>query len=249
MKYDRPIVLSIAGFDPTGGAGVLADIKTFEQHNVLGMGVITAQTVQTENQFLSVKWMNSEDIIHQLTPIMHNYDVKFVKIGMIENLKTLWAAVSFLKKMEPELCIVWDPVLTSSSGFELVNQIDDALLKSILSECFLITPNLDEIKILSANSHVLQGAQSLSKYCAIYVKGGHSTTEQGVDNLFQGNKITKLYPHQVVNYSKHGSGCILSSAILSNLTHSKSIEIACQNAKKYIEKILNSNPNLLAYHS
>ena len=89
MNYNRPIVLSIAGFDPCGGAGVLADIKTMEKHQCLGMAVNTAITKQTEDKFISVNWFSGDDIINHIKPLLAKYKIDFVKIGIVENLNTL----------------------------------------------------------------------------------------------------------------------------------------------------------------
>ena len=88
MNYNRPIVLSIAGFDSCGGAGVLADIKTFEQHQCLGMAVNTSITNQVEDKFISVDWFSSEEILAHIKPLTDHYKIDYVKIGIIENLET-----------------------------------------------------------------------------------------------------------------------------------------------------------------
>src|ERR1700741_3135186 len=98
MSYNRPIVLSIAGFDPCGGAGVLADIKTFEQHQCLGMAVNTSITNQVEDKFISVNWFSSNEIIEYIKTLANTYQIDFVKIGIVENLNTLYTIISFLKE-------------------------------------------------------------------------------------------------------------------------------------------------------
>src|SRR5665648_372914 len=89
MEANRPIVMSIAGFDPCGGAGILADIKTFEQHNVYGLAINTAQTVQTENDFISIRWETEDHILKALETMLTHYNVKAVKIGIVEKISTL----------------------------------------------------------------------------------------------------------------------------------------------------------------
>src|SRR5579872_773482 len=97
MPKERPCVLSIAGFDPSGGAGVLADIKTFEQHKVLGMGVVTGLTFQNESEFDGVKWIPTDDIIRQIEILTRKYKFKFIKIGMLESLENLELLTSRIK--------------------------------------------------------------------------------------------------------------------------------------------------------
>jgi hydroxymethylpyrimidine/phosphomethylpyrimidine kinase len=248
MNYNRPIVISIAGFDPSGGAGVLADVKTFEQHNCLGMGVVSALTVQTENQFISVDWLSAEKIIEQLKPLMENYNCSVVKIGIIENLDTLSKVVSFLCAQNNNIKIVWDTVLAASSGFNLMPTINQIELKELLKHLYLITPNTNEAIKLTNNTNELDAAKLISNYCYVLLKGGHSILQKGIDQLYYEDQIIEFKPSDEIFYAKHGSGCILSSAIAANIALGQDLETACKKAKAYIEKILNSNPQLLAYH-
>jgi hydroxymethylpyrimidine/phosphomethylpyrimidine kinase len=86
MQDKRPIVMSIAGMDPSAGAGLLADIKTFEQHKVYGLGISTAQTLQTDNQFFSIRWEETDDILEAIEKMLSNYEVKAIKIGIVKNI-------------------------------------------------------------------------------------------------------------------------------------------------------------------
>lgn len=248
MKYNRPIVISIAGFDPSGGAGVLADIKTFEQNNCLGMAVVSALTVQTENQFISVNWLTAEKIVEQLKPLLQAYTCKVIKIGIIKDLPTLRTVVDSIHSIDQAIKIVWDTVLAASSGFNLLSDINTVELNELLKHIYLITPNTNEALQLSGEKEELVAARSLSAYCHILLKGGHSQITKGTDILFYDNKIFELKASAEKYYDKHGSGCILSSAIASGLATGKSLEQSCVEAKQYIKKVLNSNQELLAYH-
>lgn len=248
MKYNRPIVISIAGFDPSGGAGVLADVKTFEQHNCLGMAVVSALTVQTENQFISVDWLSAEKIIEQLKPLMENYDCSVVKIGIVKDIDTLIEVVNFICSQDNNIKIIWDTILAASSGFNLIENVDAKKLKELLIHLYLITPNTNEALKLTCSHNESEAANFLSKYCYVLLKGGHSILNKGIDKLFYEDQVIDFKPSSDLFYEKHGSGCILSSAIASNLAQGNDLETACQQAKQYIEKILNSNSKLLAYH-
>ena len=249
MSYNRPIVLSIAGFDPCGGAGVLADIKTFEQHQCLGMAVNTSITNQIEDHFISVNWFSADEIIEHIKPLTNKYNIDFVKIGIIENLTTLDNIVHFLKEQNKNITIVWDTVLSASSGFNLIEEIDKNKLEEVLKNFFLITPNTNEVKKISSINNETEAANYLAAYCNILLKGGHSDIEKGIDYLFHHDKKIKIQTNITKELSpKHGSGCILSSSIAANLALGNDLETACQKSKQYIEKILNSNTNLLAYH-
>jgi hydroxymethylpyrimidine/phosphomethylpyrimidine kinase len=249
MPYNRPIVLSIAGFDPCGGAGVLADIKTFEQHQCLGMAVNTGITQQVEDHFISVNWFSAEEIISHLKPLLEKYPIEFVKIGIIENLTTLHAVVTFLKQHNQNISIVWDTVLSASSGFNLIEAMDLTKLEELLKHIFLITPNTSEARKLCGLDDEAKAAAHLAASCHVLLKGGHSETEKGIDHLFYNNQQMKIQTGLIKELSpKHGSGCILSSAILSNLALGNDLKSSCEKAKHYTETILSSNPNLLAYH-
>lgn len=247
--YSRPIVLSIAGFDPTGGAGVLSDIKTFEQNQCLGFSVISAKTIQIEAKFIDVKWLSFDDIIRQMEPLFANYSIGYAKIGIIQNLECLETIVNWLKERNNEIKIIWDPVISSSSGFLLLNDFDNQRLREILKTIYLLTPNWDEMILLSGKENPTVGAELMSEFCSIYLKGGHSKDELGTDYLFTNSGITKIVAAETDFSPKHGSGCILSSAITSNLAKGNDLETSSRNAKMYIEKILGSNNKLLAYHN
>lgn len=249
MLYNRPIVLSIAGFDPCGGAGVLADIKTFEQHRCLGMAINTAITKQVEDKFISVDWLPLNAIMDQIKNLSDRYEIGFVKIGIIESLDVLSAIVSCLKQHNKDIVIVWDTVLAASGGFNFIETLDKEKLQDLLKNIYLITPNVNEAKKMSGLADETAAATYLASYCAVLLKGGHSNENEGIDFLFSTNNITEI-KKQIAEpvYPKHGSGCILSAAIISQLALGADLETACKKAKQYIETLLNSNSNLLAYH-
>ena len=249
MNYDRPIALSIAGFDPTGGAGLLADIKTFEQHQVLGMGILSGNTIQTESHFMSVEWTAPETMKAQLEPIFNTYEVPVVKIGIIESLAVLKELCLFVKSKQGDCRIVWDPVLAASSGKELHTEINKALLIEVLDLISLVTPNVSEAKMLAENSDEIESAFLLSKHSAVLLKGGHSSVRKGLDILIENEIPVDIIGSEDALAAKHGSGCILSAAIAANLSLGYSLAEACNRAKQYIEKRLKSNLNLLAYHA
>ncbi|WP_407431243.1 hydroxymethylpyrimidine/phosphomethylpyrimidine kinase [Arcticibacter sp.] len=247
MEYARPIVLSIAGLDPCGGAGLLADIKTIEQHKCLGFGVTTAITCQTENRFYSVKWIAENEIICQIEPLLEQYKIAAVKIGLVQSTQILYRILHLLTARGiPN--IVWDPVLSASAGFHFNNHSDAVDLPKLLKKITLITPNLQEAIGLSKISDPVNAAYALADHTTVLLKGGHAPTDVGTDHLFIHSRKISLPPVAKLLSSKHGSGCILSSSIAAFLAKGGSLESACTNAKRYIEKALASNSNLLTYH-
>ncbi|MFV5687794.1 hydroxymethylpyrimidine/phosphomethylpyrimidine kinase [Flavobacterium sp. ZT3R25] len=249
MPESRPFVLTIAGFDPSGGAGVLADAKTFEQHHVYGFAVNTGNTIQTENEFFEMQWTDIDFVLKSLDKLLQKYTIKAVKIGIIPSLDYLKKIVSLVKKLSPKTKIVWDTVLKSSTEFNFITIENQAILIEILEEIDLITPNYNEISQLSSeNINAETIAVTLSKHCAVLLKGGHNPSAIGIDYLYLENEIFRLTPNSTLVFEKHGSGCVLSSAITANLALGQDLKTACINAKKYIETYLESNQTKLGYH-
>ncbi len=250
MEANRPIVLSIAGFDPSGGAGLLADIKTFEQHTVYGLGISTAQTLQTEDEFISIRWEQEQDILKSIETMLSRYEVKAVKIGIVENIRVLERIVSLVHHKNNSIKIVWDTVIKSSSGFSFWNNaLDNEQLYQTLSKVYLITPNYNEaIQLMPLASDAKEGAKKLLTYCNVLLKGGHNEEEKGVDFLYTKNSIKRLEGNTDAMFAKHGSGCVLSAAITANLALGADLITACKKAKQYIEQFLSSNKSLLGYH-
>ncbi|GAA0894350.1 hydroxymethylpyrimidine/phosphomethylpyrimidine kinase [Fulvivirga kasyanovii] len=244
MNTIQPVALTIAGYDPCAGAGLLADIKAMEQHGVYGMGTVTANTLQDEDKVYQVNWHKTDVILNQLNILLDRYNIQWVKIGIIEDSKSFSAIKNHLFTHNPEIKIVWDPVLRSSSGFQFFenNQELDGLLENV----YLITPNLPEFKTLFKDEET---AVKASFQCNIYLKGGHNEGSPGTDFLFcQGNKMTFTANTTSVS-PKHGSGCVLSAAITANLALGLDLPQSCISAKTYTEKFLSSHSSLLGWHN
>ncbi len=240
----RPLVLSIAGFDPTAGAGVLADIKTFEQNKVLGMSVITANTIQTETDFVSVNWIDEDIVFAQIETLLSHYSFSAIKIGLIPSLSFLLKIMALPQLGQTK--VIWDPVLSASSGFDFKHNLDD--LENVLKKVYLITPNWNEIQVLAKTTDAKIGAEKLSKFTNVYLKGGHAE-EIGKDFLF--SKKGKTYPFNKMSNiatEKHGSGCILSSSLTAHIALKFPIIKVCLRSKKYTTMVLESNKGLLGYH-
>lgn len=243
----RPYVLSIAGFDPSGGAGILADIKTFEAHRTLGLGVCSALTYQTERTFEGVSWVGELTIIKQLEPLLRTYPAEYVKIGLIENVQVLSSVISYLLAKRPTIHIIWDPILSASAGYDFHSSIPEELLVELAKKVYLITPNLKEIKRIFPNLEEGEAATLLSKSCNVFLKGGHSTDNTSNDILYtKGEKI--VFEAAKLHNDKHGTGCVLSSSITALLAKGLQLEEACKKAKEYTTNFIASNSTLLGYH-
>ncbi|MFA7273205.1 MAG: bifunctional hydroxymethylpyrimidine kinase/phosphomethylpyrimidine kinase [Crocinitomicaceae bacterium] len=237
MPKIRPYCLTIAGFDPSGGAGVLADCKTFEQNKTQGLAVITANTLQTEDSFKRVDWIADELILEQLHLLLDRYKIRFIKIGLISSGELLEKIVRVLNEKCVNPTIVWDPILSATAGGKFDVKRFNEFLKSEACKNLIITPNLPEYESLE-----LKNSSN-----TIYLKGGHAENK-GNDFLRFEGKVFPLSPQVKTNFSKHGTGCIFSSALLANLALEYLMIKACLRAKRYVEKRITSNPSLLAYH-
>jgi len=243
-------ILTIAGFDPSSGAGLTSDIKTFQAHGLYGLSVCTAVTVQNDVDFLETHWMETEVVLNQIDVLFQRFSIDYVKIGIVENWLSLSQIISKLKVLNPSVKIVLDPVLKASAGFDFHEQEMMSFFDGILSQLTLITPNYEEIKALYPNRSIDETIEHISSKTNLYLKGGHRSDKVGLDQLFY-NKIVQLNIEPGIKNvsSKHGSGCVLSSVLASNLALGYSLTESAQLSKKYIEQFLSSNTTLLGTHS
>lgn len=249
MSENRPFVLTIAGFDPSAGAGVLADAKTFEQLKVYGLAIPTAYTIQTENQFIELDWVAIEKVLFQIELFLKEYKIKAIKIGIVSSLSDLKLIILKIRSIDINIPIIWDTVLKSTTEFsflEIENKLD---LEFILKSIQLITPNHDEVlKLIPNTISVKENLNYLRNHTAVLWKGGHKNESKGTDVLLTPNNEISIHPTLNNCSEKHGSGCVLSSAIAAYLSLDENLEEACRKAKLYTEKILQSNLSKLAYH-
>lgn len=247
----RPNILTIAGFDPSSGAGITADIKTFETLNCYGFSVCTANTIQNDISFLACHWTPIALIKSQIELLFDRFEIDFVKIGIVENWHTLSIIVQTLLAKNSAIKIVLDPVLRSSSAFDFhMGHIEK--LDEILPHIYLITPNYIEIENLYADKNSHETIAFLSSQTNLFLKGGHRKENIGRDVLYNNNnnnQIITFEPKQTTCTEKHGSGCVLSSAITSYLALGFPLTEACEQGKRYTEHFLSSTPSLLGFHS
>lgn len=242
-------VLVIAGFDPSAGAGLLADTKTLEQHQVYALNVCTAVTVQNDVQFEQVRWQDLIVIKQQINLLFQRFQPKICKVGLIENWEVLHSIIDLLLELEPAMQIILDPIFRASAGFTFHENTHWEYLAPILSKITLITPNLPELEAICQGEDSETVLYRMSQDCAVLLKGGHATAEKGTDYLYQYHRVQELAPTVLAQYEKHGSGCVLSAAIAANLAKGLPLWQSCQNAKVYMANFLNSNPTLLGYHN
>lgn len=244
----RPYVLSIAGFDPSGGAGLLADCKTFEANGVYGLGVCTALTVQNDVQFERVRWVSLADIQDQARLLFARFSIEYVKVGLIESLAQLPALLAWLREQNPRVRIVWDPVLRASAGHGFHPNPAPALVQALGQSLTLLTPNRPEMLRLWPAETAEAAAVAVSAFCPVLLKGGHAAGAEATDLLFIQGQPQAFSSPRLAHGEKHGSGCVLSAAVLAQLALGQALPAACGAGKVYTAGVLASNETLLGYH-
>jgi hydroxymethylpyrimidine/phosphomethylpyrimidine kinase len=238
-----PILLTIAGFDPSCGAGVAADLKTFAAHGCYGIAAITSLTVQNTQGVEAVHNTPSSELREQLEVLIKDSEIAAVKIGMLGNRGNAVVVGEFLDAHKCNL-VVHDPVMRSSSNTEL---LDNAGVKYVATELLkradVITPNVPEAEILTgitikdvadmeaaARKLVEMGAK------AVIVKGGHM--EKATDVVFDGKEVHQLGGDKVKLENAHGTGCTFASALTAQMAVGRGLLEAATLAKAYVMKAM-----------
>lgn len=236
-------ILSIAGHDPSGGAGIAADIKTFMHFGLQDLSICTALTIQDENQFKDVVWVEQKVIDQQLRLMFASYSIPLVKIGLIKSISSLNETLELILRLSPDTKIIWDPILSASAGFVFHKSTDANGLLSCLSKLEGITPNLPEKELLEQWSGVNMKNWPVD---LVALKGGHSEGQTVVDQLWLNGELVKEETKERIDKSIHGSGCIFSSALAAGLAKGNSVETAFESASRYIEELMTRTTSRLA---
>jgi len=233
-------VLTIAGSDSSGGAGIQADLKTFSAHGVFGMSVITAVTAQNTQGVFAVQDIDPDVIAKQIDAIFEDIVVDAVKIGMVSQIPTIKIISAKLREYAPEKLVV-DPVMVSKSGFHLLNpDAEQTLIQELLPLATVVTPNIPEAEVMTHRSiHTHEEMEDAAKAIFqmgaknVLIKGGHLETDS-TDILYDGQEFIPFSSARINTKNTHGTGCTLSSAIASNLARGMNITDAIAKAKEYI---------------
>lgn len=233
-------VLTIAGSDSSGGAGIQADLKTFCAHGVYGMSVIAAVTAQNTQKVIDVQDISPDIIAKQIDAIFQDIEVDAVKIGMISRIESIDVISKKLKEYKPSN-IVLDPVMVSKSGYPLINpDAVKTLIKELLPLATVITPNIPEAeKISGIKISTLDDMKKAAQIIYgmgpknVLVKGGHFSGDAS-DVLYDGKSITLFESERINTKNTHGTGCTLSSSIASNLALGMNVKEAIKKSKEYI---------------
>lgn len=233
-------LLTIAGSDSSGGAGIQADIKTFSAHGAFGMSVITAVTAQNTCGVTAVQNLSEEIIRKQIDAVFEDINVHGVKIGMVSDINIIKCIAERLRFYKPNI-IVLDPVMISKSGYNLLEEnACTALCQELLPLATLVTPNLPEASVICGfevvnKDDMLKAAEYIHALGVknVLIKGGH-LEETADDLLYDGIEATWFNGKKINTKNTHGTGCTLSSSLLSNLARGMSVQQAVSTSKVYI---------------
>lgn len=242
MQYTYPAVLTIAGTDPTGGAGIQADLKTFAALGCYGMSVITALVAQNTCGVRSIHSVPADFVKAQLLAVLEDIQPNAIKIGMVHSVALVNVIAEVLEQY-PDIPVVFDPVMIATSGHCL---IEEDTIAAIVDKLFplakLITPNMDEAALLAkipvttvddmyeASAHIMA-----LKPQALLLKGGHLQSEQITSMLVNAVGLVQEYhSDKIETKNMHGSGCTLSSAIASYLARGLDLRDAVARAQEYV---------------
>ena len=241
-------VLSIAGSDSCGGAGIQADLKTMTMNGVYGMTAITALTAQNTTGVRAISEVTPEFLKQQLDAVFEDIYPDAVKIGMVSSSELIRVIAERLKFYGAKNIVV-DPVMVATSGAKLLqDEAIDTLTSCLLPIATVTTPNIPEAEILTEmeikNVDQMQEAAELigTKFnCAVLLKGGHTVNDAN-DLLYRDSdkKFIWFEGKRINNPNTHGTGCTLSSAIASNLAKGLELEDAVRKAKEYISGALSA---------
>jgi hydroxymethylpyrimidine/phosphomethylpyrimidine kinase len=272
------VVLTIAGLDPSGGAGIIADIKTFSAFGCFATAAVSSVTFQNTVGVFGAKHQTAETVRRQVEPILEDFEVSALKTGMLPTREVIEEVARIVSENDLKNFVV-DPVVRSTSGFDL---IDDAALRALIEKLFplsdLITPNIPEaeriagIKIES-EADLEKAARIMQDFGAknVLIKGGHFfdkytsakadinyeadntddllNNKQAVDYLWKGEEVHIWQAKYIETNSTHGTGCTLSAAIAANMALGKSLTGAIEISKKFVTEAIRTSPNIGKGHS
>ena len=245
-NYRLP-VLTIAGSDSSGGAGIQADLKTFSALRTFGMSVITAITAQNTRGVFAVEEISKEMIKKQIEVIFEDIPPKALKIGMVSSPEIIKEIADTLSKYEINNLVI-DPVMISKSGYSLLrSEAKENLIKYLIPMAYIITPNTMEAEeITGIHIQNLEDMKKAAKKLLelgpkyVLVKGGHLDGD-AVD-LLMGDGVCELFESKRLDRKNtHGTGCTLSSAIVTQLAHGYDVKEAVGNSKNYITKAIENS--------
>jgi hydroxymethylpyrimidine/phosphomethylpyrimidine kinase len=239
-----PIALTIAGSDPSGGAGIQADLKTFHQFGVYGEAVITLLTVQNTRRVSRVEVMPPALVTEQIEVVLEDIRPGAAKTGALGSAEVVRAVARAASAFDFPLVV--DPVMISKHGAALMaDEARQALIEELIPRSYLITPNIYEAEALTGSANMRVAAEHLHALGAqhVLIKGGHSSGP-ATDILFTGHELMDFTAARIDTPHTHGTGCTYSAAITAELAKGVPLVTAVRRAKRFITDAIETNPGL-----
>jgi hydroxymethylpyrimidine/phosphomethylpyrimidine kinase len=249
MADRPPVILTIAGFDPSSGAGVTADLQTISAHGCFGVSAITAMTVQNTRGVRRVEPQSPNLVRQTLFLLADDFEIAAVKVGMLGDAEVARAVALFLEQLESKNLVV-DPVLRSSSGATLLDEGgQEVLVQRIFPLARVVTPNAEELGVLISAPVKTPVEAARGKWLLktgaknVVVTGGHFP--DNADRLFTGTgEEIEIPGERVDSRNTHGTGCAYSTAIACNLANGLDVELAVYRAKEFVREAIRTAPDL-----
>jgi len=264
------VVLTIAGLDPSGGAGIIADIKTFSAFGCFATAAVASLTFQNTTGVFGAVAQTAETVRRQIEPILQDYEISALKTGMLPTREIIEEVARIVKEYNLKNFVV-DPVVRSTSGYHL---IDDEALRALIEKLFslssVITPNIPEAERIARmkieNADDVRHAARIMQSCGaknVLIKDGHlfegkrqkvkvkSENQSRIarDFLFCGEDLQIFEADFIETDATHGTGCTLAAAITANLANGKTLNEAVETAKRFVTEAIRTAPNLGHGHS
>ncbi|MDX6270782.1 MAG: hydroxymethylpyrimidine/phosphomethylpyrimidine kinase [Acidobacteriota bacterium] len=248
-----PVALTIAGFDPSGGAGVVADVKTFTAFGCFATAAVTSLTFQNTTGVFGATHQTAADVRAQVLPVVADFKVAGMKTGMLPTREVISEVARLLRETAlGDIGAVVDPVVRSTSGFDLIDNDALAALKSeLLPLARVVTPNLPEAERLTGleiktETDMRRAAALLREMGAraVLVKGGHLTGDEAIDLLDDGGHVELFRAPRIETDATHGTGCTLAAAIAACLARGMNLSGAVGAAKRFVTEAIRRSPQL-----
>ena len=254
MNTNPKICLTVAGLDPSGGAGIIADIKTFTALDCFATAAVTSLTFQNTCGVFGSVSQTAETVRGQILPVVEDYEIAAVKTGMLPTREIIEEIARIVEENNLKNLVV-DPVIRSTSGFDLIGESAlRALIEKLFPLAAIITPNLPEAGRISKTeieneADIGRAARIMQSFGAknVLIKGGHKLSENSKfarDYLFAENDLHVFESEYIETTSTHGTGCTLAAAIAANLALGKSLVEAVGLSKKFVTEAIRSAPKI-----
>jgi len=249
----RPIALTLAGSDSSGGAGIQADLKTFSALGVYGASVLTALTAQNTTGVQGVFPIPPDFVSAQIRSVLDDLDVRAAKTGMLADTQIIDAVLDGLSGRASHIPLVVDPVMVATSGDVLLARDAIATVRErLIPRATVITPNLPEAAQLLGTAIAVTDTEVRQQLAglltlgakAVLLKGGHGHGDESVDYLAIGGRVIRLAAPRIPTPHTHGTGCTLSAAIAAYLAKGDDLEAAVRNAKSYVHAAITAGQTL-----